>query len=126
MKNVILLAVVIALFPITVSAKNGGGGTHFDENAPYDWPATKNPGTPKWLTGIKKEKLNDKMITLTWADSNRAHDVEIMINGKTKKSADDSRQKIKNLKNGKVYTFKVRGVSNCGKSGWSKSYKALP
>lgn len=127
MKKILVSLIVVAvLTPTVASAKNGGGGTHFDKNVPYDCSVTKNPGTPKWLTGIKKEKLNDKMVTLTWADSNRAHDVEIKINGKTKKSADDSRQKIKNLKNGRMYTFQVRGVSNCGKSKWSPTYKALP
>lgn len=122
----ILIILALALFPITASAKAGGGGTHFDNNPPYDCSTTKKPATPKWVTGIKSEKLGDKMITLTWADSNRAHDVEIKYGSKTKKTADDSREKIKKLKNGKVYSFKVRGVSNCGKSDWSKTYKAQP
>lgn len=120
------LLLVALLFPVAVSAKGSGGGVHFDENPLYNCSTTKKPETPKWLTGIKKEKPGDKQITITWDDSKRAHDVEIKINGKTKKSADDSRQKIKNLKNGKMYTFQVRGVSNCGKSKWSPTYKALP
>lgn len=120
------LIIVALLFPIAVLAKGSGGGVHFDENPIYDCSVTKKPETPRWVTGIKKEKLGDKQITITWDDSKRAHDVEIRINGDTKKSADDSRQKIKNLKNGKMYTFQVRGVSNCGKSKWSPIYKALP
>lgn len=123
MKYLLLIAL---LFPITVSAKGSGGGVHFKENPLYDCSVTKKPETPKWVTGIKKEKLGDKQITLTWDDSKRAHDVEIKINGKIKKSADDSREKIKKLKNGKMYTFQVRGISNCGKSKWSPTYKALP
>lgn len=121
-----LLLAIIFLLPISVSAKASGGGKHLKNNLPYDCSITKNPETPKWVTGIKKEKAFDKQITITWDDSKRAHDVEIKINGKTKKSEDDSRQRIKNLKNGKVYTFQVRGVSNCGKSKWSPIYKALP
>lgn len=123
MKYLLLIAI---LLPMPVLAKSSGGGVHFDENPNYNCSTTKRPETPKWITGIKKEKLGDKQITITWDDSKRAHDVEIKINGKTKKSEDDSRQKIKNLKNGKVYTFQVRGVSNCGKSKWSPTYKALP
>lgn len=128
MKSLVgILVVAVLLMPLSVSARAGGGGTHFDNNPPYDCSVTKKPATPKWLTGIKKEKPGDKTITLTWDDSNRAHDVEIKINGKTKKkTADDSREKLKDLKNGKLYTFQVRGISNCGKSDWSKEYKALP
>lgn len=123
MKYLLLIAL---LFPMTVSAKGSGGGVHFDKNPLYDCSVTKKPETPKWLTGIKKEKVGDKQITITWDDSKRAHDIEIKINGKIKKSADDSREKIKKLKNGKMYAFQVRGISNCGKSKWSPIYKALP
>lgn len=124
MKTLIII-LSLALFPLSASARAGGGGVHFNVNPLYDCTVTKKPSTPKWVTGIKKEKLGDRMITLTWDDSARAHDVEIKY-GKTKKTGDDSREKIKGLKNGKIYSFKVRGVSNCGKSGWSKSYTAQP
>ena len=125
MKKLLIILIAIAV-PSSVDAKGSGGGVHFEENPLYNCSVAKKPETPHWITGIKKEKLNDRMVTLTWDDSKRAHDVEIKINGKTKKSADDSREKIKNLKNGKVYSFQVRGVSNCGKSKWSPIYKALP
>jgi hypothetical protein len=123
MKKIIITLLLI--FPLFAFARAGGGGVHFKNNPPYDCSITKKPSTPKWLTGIKKEKLNDGQITLTWEDSDQAHDVEIKYT-KTKKTGDDSREVIKGLKNGKVYTFQVRGVSNCGRSGWSKKYKALP
>ena len=125
MKYLLTIAVLV-FFPQVVFARAGGGGTHFKNNPPYDCSVIKKPGTPRWVTGIKKEKLNDSTITLTWDDSNRAHKVEVLINGKKKTTEDDSRQRFENLKKGKVYTFKVRGISNCGKSGWSKEYKTLP
>jgi len=120
------LLVIILLFPSVALARDGGGGVHFKNNPPYDCSVTKKPSTPKWLTGIKKEKLGDKMITLTWEDSSRAHEVEIKYGSKNKTTADDSREKIKKLKNGNKYTFRVRGISNCGKSDWSKPYIATP
>lgn len=127
MKYLILIAL---FFPLTVSAKGSGGGVHFDENPLYNCSATKKPETPKWVTGIKKERLNNKAVTITWDDSKRAHEVEIRYKAggkwKTKTTGDDSRQEIKKLKNGKLYSFQVRGVSNCGKSKWSPTYKALP
>lgn len=121
-----LLILSLLLLPSAVSAKVSDGGTHYKNNSQYDCSVTKKPSTPKWVTGIKKEKIGDRSITLTWDDSTRAHDVEIKYNGKMKKTGDDSKEKIKKLKNGKIYSFQVRGVSNCGKSGWSKVYKAQP
>lgn len=127
MKYLILIALLI---PFSASAKSSGGGVHFDENPLYNCSVTKKPENPKWVTGIKKERLNNKSVTITWDDSKRAHDVEIRFKSgdswKTKKTGDDSRQEIKNLKNGKMYSFQVRGISNCGKSKWSPIYKALP
>lgn len=132
MKQLIAVLVVgMFLMPHLAQAKAGGGGTHFKNNPPYDCSVTKKPSTPKWLTGTKKEKLGDKTITLTWDDADRAHDVKIKYwysgsSKKTKDTGDDSREKIKNLKNGKLYSFQVKGYSNCGESGWSKVYKAMP
>lgn len=132
MKQLIAVLVLGAfLMPGVASAKSSPGGTHFKNNPPYDCSVTKKPSTPKWLTGTKKEKPNDKQVTLTWDDSDRAHDVVIKYwysgsSVKEKKTGDDSREKMKKLKNGKLYSFQVRGYSNCGKSGWSKVFKMTP
>lgn len=131
MMAVVVMFAVMLTAPEMVQAKASGGGTHFDENPDYDCSKTKKPETPKWVAGVKKEIPGDRMVTLTWDDSKRAHDVEIRYrkaggSWKTKKTGDDSREKIKYLSNGKFYIFKVRGVSNCGKSGWSKKYQVMP
>ena len=75
--------------------------------------------------------MGNGKIELIWEDAFRAHDVEIKwgrIGGsmKTKKAADDGDETFKRLKNGQAYVFKLRGVSNCGKSGWTREYKFLP
>lgn len=121
-----ILIFLVLFFPAIAFARASGGGVHSENNLPYDCSVTKKPETPKWITGIKKEILNNGSITLTWDDSKKAHDIEIKYGSKTKKTGDDSREVIKGLKNGKSYSFRVRGVSNCGKSSWSKAYKALP
>jgi hypothetical protein len=109
-----ILIFLVLFFPVVVFARAGGGGVHNNTHAKYDCSVTKKPGTPKWVTGIKSEKLNDGSITLTWADSRSAHEVEIKYNSKTKKTGDDSQEKIAKLTNGKTYSFRVRGISNCG------------
>jgi hypothetical protein len=129
MKTIILI--LILLVPSVSFAKTGGGGVHFKENPPYDCSVTEKPSAPKWVVKAKKDKLGDKRVVLTWDDSKRAHDVEIQYwysggKVKTKKTGDDSREKIKKLKNGKVYNFKIRGYSNCGKGKWSKTYSVMP
>lgn len=72
----------------------------------------------------RKRYETDKKIELIWEDADRAHDVEIKwgkVGGstKTKKTADDGDWSFKDLKNGVAYSFKVRGISNCGKSSWT-------
>ena len=76
---------------------------------------------------FKKDKIGNGRIVLIWEDADRAHDVEIKYGAvgsskdKVKKAGDDGDQKIKELKNGTYYWFKVRGVSNCGKSDWTNA-----
>lgn len=131
MKKVLLAVLALAVFALPahgVEAKASGGGKHLKNNPPYNCSVTKKPATPKWMVVTKKDKIGDGKVTMTWDDSARAHDVEIKYwtkggKVKTKKTGDDSREEIKKLSNGKLYTFKVRGYSNCGKSGWSKELK---
>lgn len=127
MKNYTVLFIILLFFPYISYAKGAGGGTHYyNRSENYDCSLTPKPGKIKWVAGSKKDKKGDNVIILTWEDSYKAHNVEIYINGKKKKTADDAREKIKNLENGKTYSFKVRGVSNCGKGSLSKTYKAQP
>lgn len=128
----LVMALAVLLAPVHfASAKSSGGGVHFKENPPYDCSVTKKPATPKWVVVTKKDKIGDGKLTLTWDDSARAHDVNIKYwysgsKKKTKDTGDDSREDFKNLKKGKLYSFTVRGYSNCGKSGWSKTYRITP
>lgn len=130
MKKLILGLVAVALvFPFNgVQARSASNqGKHLKNNPAYDCSVTKKPSTPKWVDQRrKKEKVGNGKIELIWEDADRAHDVEIKWNGGTKKTGDDGDWTFKNLKNGKTYSFKVRGVSNCGKSGWTKTYNFIP
>lgn len=133
MQKIIMSVVAFSVLALPihgVQAKVSGGGKHLKNNPPYDCSVTKKPGTPKWVVLGKKDQVGNKKVLLTWDDSARAHDVEIKYwytggGKKTKKIGDDSREEIKNLKTGKLYTFQVRGYSNCGKSGWSKELKNI-
>lgn len=125
-----LLLIALILMPTTAFAKGGGGGKHFKKNPPYDCSVTKKPGKIDWIVKAKSDKVGDGVVELTWDDSDRAHKVEVKYgyNGKfkTEETHDDSREKMRGLKKGVVYEFKMRGISNCGKSAWSKTYRALP
>lgn len=103
----------------------------------YNCAVTEKPDKPKWVwyrypdkKHPKRDAYNNGKVHLIWEDSDRAHEVDITIwSGKHKKkvrTADDAEVKIKGLKNGKVYKVKVRGVSNCGKSSWSKVVTVKP
>ncbi len=133
MKLCAVLAVVTLLgLPNFADARSSNQGKHLKNNPPYDCSVTKKPSEPKWVDQrMKKEAFGNRRIDLIWEDADRAHDVEIKwgkVGGstKTKKTGDDGDQKFKELKNGQKYQFKVRGVSNCGKSGWTKWYTFLP
>ena len=128
------IAAVLVFAPMDgVQARSASNqGKHLKNNPPYDCSVTAKPSTPKWLDmRTKKEKAGNGRIDLIWEDSDRAHDIEIKwgkVGGstKTKKTGDDGDQKFTGLKNGQKYVFKVRGYSNCGKSGWSKQFIGMP
>ena len=129
MKNLIIasLALAILILPTGADARSSNQGKHLKNNPPYDCAVTKKPATPKWVDQrVKKEKFGNGRIDLIWEDSDRAHEVEIKWTKGTKKTGDDGDQKFTGLKKGKAYSFKVRGISNCGKSSWTKSYSFLP
>lgn len=70
---------------------------------------------------------NTEMVRASTNLADHAKDVEIkwgMVGSgkeKVKKTGDDGAQKFKDLKNGAQYWFKIRGVSNCGKSSWTSA-----
>ena len=121
-----VLAAVILFAPLSgVQARSSNQGKHLKNNPEYNCSVTKKPAAPKWVDmRMKKEKAGNSKIELIWEDADRAHDVEIKwgkVGGstKTKKTADDGDWTFNSLKNGVAYSFKVRGVSNCGKSSWT-------
>lgn len=122
--SVLVAAILFAPLSV-VEARSSNQGKHLKDNPPYDCSVTKKPAAPKWVDfRTSKEKAGNKKIELIWEDADRAHDVEIKwgkVGGstKTKKTADDGDWTFKDLKNGVAYSFKVRGVSNCGKSSWT-------
>lgn len=123
-----LVAVSILCVPVSQAEARKTHQSKHRGNGEYDCSITKKPDAPKWVDArIKKEKVGNGRIDLVWEDSDRAHSVEIRygIVGsskyKEKSTGDDGDQKFKNLKNGTYYWFKVRGVSNCGKSGWTNA-----
>lgn len=88
----------------------------------YRYPTEKKP---------KRDKKDNNKVHLIWEDIGRAHSIEIKITKKGKHvktivTNDDAQHVIKGLKNSKKYTFKIRGISNCGKGHWSTSLKVFP
>ena len=136
MKKVLvgMMAAVVLLAPVSGVQAHGASnqGKHLKNNPLYDCSVTSKPSTPKWVDQrSKKEKVGNGKIELIWEDSDRAHDVEISWkksggSWKTKKTGDDGDWTFKDLKNGQAYVFKVRGYSNCGKSGWTREFTAMP
>lgn len=128
MKKFIFVLVALAFIVPAASAqaRSSNQSDHFKNNAPYDCSVTKKPAAPKWVdVRQKNEKVGNGKLELIWEDADRAHDVEIKwgkVGGSTKvkKAGDDGDQTFKGLKNGQHYEFKVRGISNCGKSDWTR------
>ena len=109
---------------------------HNDKVTKYDCTLVSKPSKPDWVwyryptkKHPKRDAYDNGKIHLIWEDSYRAHVVEIKYRAvgsskwKTKKTGDDAQHVFKNLKNGKFYEFKVRGISNCGKGSWQTSTK---
>lgn len=125
----IILAIVILCFPVSAFAATKHGDLQ------YNCAITKKPATPEYLTyrwKAKHDRFNNGKVKLIWEDSDRAHKVEIQYKQKgkkkwQKKTTDDNASAwIKGLTNSKDYKFRVRGISNCGKSGWSDTLTARP
>lgn len=102
----------------------------------YNCALVSKPQKPDWVwyryptkKSQKRDAYNNGKVKLIWEDSFRAHKVEYRYRivgtkkWKTKETDDDGSQTVKNLINGKLYEFEVRGVSNCGKSEWGKTPK---
>lgn len=78
-----------------------------------------------------RDKKDNGKVHLIWEDVGQAHSVRIKVTRKGKFiknviTDDDAQVVIGGLKNGKRYTFKLQGISNCGKGPWSKSLKVYP
>ena len=124
---IVIIISVIILTPFNVEARSSNQGKHSKNNSQYDCSKTNKPSAPKWLDQRKKnEKVGNGKIELIWEDADRAHDVEIKWSKGTKRTADDGDWTFKGLKNTRTYSFKIRGVSNCGKSKWTKTFVATP
>lgn len=131
MKKLLVFVVALGFLSVPLSqaqARKSNQSDHFKNNPPYNCSVTKKPSAPQWVDAkFKKDKIGNSRILLIWEDADRAHDVEIRYgvfgssSYKVKKTGDDGDQKIKELKNGSYYWFKIRGVSNCGKSGWTNA-----
>lgn len=130
MKTILLIAMIAFLIPTSVQAKASGGVHDYGKEQKYRCSEHGKPGKISYLKQVKLDNPNDRMVYLKWKDSFRAHKVEISytdgITTKVIKTDDDSKQKILGLTNGKNYSFKIRGTSNCGKGKWSKIFMVKP
>lgn len=123
MKYVFVIIATLMLLPGIASARDSHQGSHRGNGA-YNCSETPKPSRPKWVDqSRKKDVVGNGKIILKWEDADRAHMVDIRMNGKIKNVADNGSYTFKGLKPG-VYVFQIRGVSNCGKSGWTKSFVA--
>lgn len=96
------------------------------------------PGKPGWLWyryPVKghsdRDKRDNGKVVLIWEDVGRAHSVKIKYWRKGKKAKtvihdDNAKTTIGNLKNGKKYHFKLKGISNCGEGPYSKELVVFP
>lgn len=140
MKKLIILVLALG---VSLSLAQGAEAKtlqtyHKKGNKPYNCEITKAPARPKWVwyrypdpKHPTRDAYGNGKVHLIWEDSDRAHQVEIRYSRsggkkKTEKTADDAQAIVKGLKNGKKYTFQVRGVSNCGTGKWSNPVRILP
>lgn len=134
MQKIISIVLAIAfVVAIPFHAAEAGQGTHHKRShkEKYDCSLVGKPSKINDVRESKKGVIGNGEIKLRWNDSFRAHLVEIeygVVGGKksVKKTGDDGTQTFRSLINGKPVEFRVRGVSNCGKSSWSKRFVRLP
>lgn len=140
MKNIVKMCAVLVVSVLALPTQSASAYTLQKEhrgNPTYDCSVTKKPEAPRWVwyrypskNHKKRDAYNNGKVHLIWEDSDRAHEVDIVLwSGSHKKklrTADDAEVIVKNLKNNRVYKVKVRGVSNCGKSDWSKVAEVKP
>lgn len=135
MKKVILLALIL-LFPFGVDAKvslskKDKVGDH--EKLEYSCLTTPKPSRVGYVD-VKPSDQNNGRVILRFGDSGNAHMVRIKLwyksNGKkhskTLVTGDNGWVVIEGLKNGKKYSFKIRGESNCGVGRWSEKVQTYP
>ena len=117
------------------TAKKGGkkitSGSKLSKNTTLYAQWIKRPGK---VTGIK-HKVSSKKVTLSWNKVTGADGYEIYMSlskkGKYKKQSICSNAKIKytkkQLKNGKIYYFKIRSfkLNSLGKKIYSKNYSSI-
>lgn len=130
--KIFLMIVIATLLVFPQAYATRGKHDKSDEKKKYNCEVVSKPGSIKWIKqSTSKDQLRNGEIRIKWEDSFRAHVVEIewgMVGGKkkVKETGDDGKKTFSGLVNGKVYEFKARGKSNCGKGKWSKTYQFLP
>ena len=94
--------------------------------------------TPKpaqvWYVDVKPSDLNNGKVILRFGDAKRAHRVRIKFwysshgkrHSKSFLTGDNGWVVIEGLKNGKRYSFRLRGESNCGIGKWSETVRTYP
>ena len=133
--SIITLAFLVVV-PCGVSAKatlskNDKIGEH--EKMEYLCETTPNPGKVGYVD-VKPSDINNGRVILRFGDSSNAHKVRIKLwyksHGKKKSqnlmTGDNGWVVINGLKNGKRYSFKIQGISNCGRGKWSETVKTYP
>lgn len=112
---------------------HAGQDTHHkrSEKEKYVCSVTGKPSKVSKVREMREGVIGNGETRLRWNDSFRAHLVEIEYGyagskKKVKKTGDDGAHTFKGLTNGRPVEYRIRGVSNCGKSAWSKKFTRLP
>ena len=135
MKKIIITLLVAMAFTVPQGTSAASLGIPYNCEA-YTHKHLAKPQKPGYITyrwRPRDDKFNNGKIELIWGDSSRAHTVEIQYRKRGKQNKwkkiyteDNAKHWIRGLKNGQEYKFRIRGVSNCGKSSWTKVLTAKP
>lgn len=121
-----LLIFLIALLLVSPSFVRAASVSSAEK---YDCSVVGKPKDVDWVK-VMPSDLNNGRVILRFDDAYRAHVVRIKYWYNNKKKSvivrDDGWEVFDNLKNGKKYSFKIRGESNCGVGGWSDVVVTMP